>query len=159
MGGASGSGQPWRCVGTFTWQRGVLWTLLLALAVGAAVFDPSDWPYTVGDEGVYSMQAQSLAFDFDRRYEESDYRRYLAATGKIPDPLILQSVDDGATLVYGKPVFYSLYIAPFVRLAPQRGPILANLLLLILAALLLDCLLATRIGADGPLVAAFLLFF
>ena len=77
----------------------------------------------------------------------------------MPDPLILQSVDGGATLVYAKPAFYSLYLAPFVRAAPQRGPILANLLLLVLAALLLDCLLAARVGADGPLVAGLLLFF
>ncbi len=155
----SGSGQAWRCLGTPTWQRGALWALLLALAVGAAVFDPSDWPYTVGDEGVYAMQAQSLAFDFDRRYEEADFRRYQRLTGKVPDPLILQSVDGGATLVYAKPAFYSLYLAPFVRLAPVQGPILANLLLLVAAALLLDCLLAARVGADGPLVAALLLFF
>ena len=142
-----------------TWQRAVLWTFLLVLAAVAAVFDPSDWPYTVGDEGVYAMQAQSFAFDFDRRYEEADYRRYHETTGKVPDPLILQSVDDGATLVYAKPAFYSLYLAPFVRVAPERGPIVANLLLLLAAALLLDCLLAARVGADGPLVAAFLLFF
>ena len=159
MGGPSGSGQAWRCFGRPTWQRCVLWALLLVLAVGAAAFDPSDWPYTVGDEGVYAMQAQSLAFDFDRRYEEADYRRYARSTGKVPDPLILQSVDGGATLVYAKPAFYSLYLAPFVRAAPQRGPILANLLLLVLAALLLDCLLAARVGADGPLVAGLLLFF
>lgn len=159
MGGVSGSGQTWRCIGAPTWQRVVLWVLLLVLAAVAAVFDPSDWPYTVGDEGVYAMQAQSLAFDLDRRYEEADFRRYQRLTGKVPDPLILQTVDDGATLVYAKPAFYSLYLAPFVRLAPQHGPILANLLLFLLAALLLDCLLTARIGADGPLVAAFLLFF
>ena len=159
MGGPSGSEQAWRRLGTPTWQRGVFWALLLALAVGAAVFDPSDWPYTVGDEAVYAMQAQSLAFDFDRRYEEADFWRYHRLTGKVPDPLILQSVDDGATLVYAKPAFYSLYLAPFVRLAPQRGPIVANLLLFLVAALLLDSLLASRVGADGPLVTAFLLFF
>ncbi len=158
MAGVSGSGPTWRCIGAPTWQRGALWALLLALAVGAAVFDPSDWPYTVGDEGVYAMQAQSLAFDFDRRYEEADFQRYHRLTGKKPDPLILQSVDDGATLVYAKPAFYPLYLAPFVRLAPRRGPIVANLLLLVVAALLLDCLLAVRVGADGPLAAAVLLF-
>ncbi len=145
--------------GRLTWQRVVLWALVLVLTAAVAAFDPADWPYTVGDEGVYSMQAQSLAFDFDRRYEASDYRRYVDATGKIPDPLILQSTDGGGTLVYAKPVFYSLYLAPFVRLAPERGPIVANLVLLILAALLLECLLLQRVGADGPLVAAFLLFF
>lgn len=159
MGGVAGSGQAWRCIASPTWQRGVLWAFLLVLAVVAAFFHPSDWPYTVGDEGSYAMQAQSLAFDFDRRYEGADYRRYLETTGKVPDPLILQSVDDGATLVYAKPAFYSFYLAPFVRLAPERGPILANLLLLVAAALLLDCLLATRIGADGPLAAVLLLFF
>lgn len=145
--------------GGLTWQRAVLWTLVLVLTMTVAVFDPGDWPYTVGDEGVYSMQAQSLAFDFDRRYEASDYRRFLDTTGKVPDPLILQSTDRGATLVYAKPFFYSLYLAPFVRLAPERGPIVANLLLLIFAALLLECLLRERVGADGPLVAALLLFF
>lgn len=137
----------------------MLWAPVLALTTAVAVFDPADWAYTVGDEGVYSMQAQSLAFDFDRRYEESDYRRYLRTTGKVPDPLILQSTDGGGTMVYAKPAFYSLYLAPFVRLAPERGPIVANLVLLILAALLLECLLLRRVGADGPLLAALLLFF
>ena len=84
MGGPSGSGQARRCFGRPTWQRCVLWALLLVLAVGAAAFDPSDWPYTVGDEGVYAMQAQSLAFDFDRRYEEADYRRYARSTARCP---------------------------------------------------------------------------
>ena len=145
--------------GGLTWQRAVLWALVLALTVAVVAFDPADWPYTVGDEGVYAMQAQSLAFDFDRRYEASDYRRYLETTGKVPDPLILQSRDGGDTLVYAKPVFYSLFLSPFVRLAPERGPIAANLVLLILGALLLECLLLRRVGADGPLMAAFLLFF
>ncbi len=156
---ASRGGRRWPVPIRLTWQRALLWTLVLALVLAAAVFDPGDWPYTVGDEGVYSMQAQSLAFDFDRRYEASDYRRYLETTGKVPDPLILQSTDGGGTLVYAKPVFYSLFLSPFVRLAPERGPIVANLFLLILAALLLECLLLQRVGADGPLVAAFLLFF
>ena len=152
-------GQRWPTCGRLTWQRAVLWALVLALATAVTAFDPADWPYTVGDEGVYSMQAQSLAFDFDFRYEESDYRRYQRTTGKVPDPLILQSVDGGETLVYSKPVFYSLFLAPFVRFAPERGPIVANLVLLIVAALLLECLLLRRVGADGPLVAALLLFF
>ena len=158
--GVPGSGGLRRSVcRRLTWQRAVLWAPVLVLTTAVAVFDPADWPYTVGDEGVYSMQAQSLAFDFDRRYEASDYRRYLETTGKVPDPLILQSTDGGGALVYAKPVFYSLYLAPFVRLAPERGPIVANLVLLILAALLLECLLLRRVGADGPLVAAILLFF
>ena len=155
----SSRGRRWPRCGRLTWQRAVLWALVLALAVAVAAFDPRDWPYTVGDEGVYAMQAQSLAFDFDRRYEASDYRRYLETTGKVPDPLILQSMDGGDTLVYAKPVFYSLFLSPFVRLAPERGPIAANLVLLILGALLLECLLLRRVGADGPLMAAFLLFF
>ena len=154
----SSRGPRWPC-GNLTWQRAVLWALVLALVAAVAAFDPGDWPYTVGDEGVYSMQAQSLAFDFDFRYEESDYRRYQRTTGKVPDPLILQSVDGGETLVYSKPVFYSFFLAPFVRVAPERGPIVANLVLLIVAALLLECLLLRRVGADGPLVAALLLFF
>ena len=145
--------------GGLTWQRAVLWALVLALTVAVAAFDPAGWPYTVGDEGVYAMQAQSLAFDFDRRYEASDYRRYLETTGKVPDPLILQSRDGGDSLVYAKPLYYSLFLSPFVRVAPERGPAFANLLLLVLAALLLECLLLRRIGADGPLMAAFLLFF
>ena len=155
----SSRGQRWPACRRLTWQRALLWTLVLAVAAAVTVFDPRDWPYTVGDEGVYSMQAQSLAFDFDRRYEESDYRRYLRTTGKVPDPLVLQSVDGGDTLVYAKPVFYSLFLAPFVRGASARGPIVANLVLLIVAALLLECLLLRRVGADGPLVAVLLLFF
>ena len=99
----------------------VLGVLLAATLAGAATFDRRTWPSLVGDEATYLMAAASLAWDHDLRYERRDYDRFFARWGVQPDGLILQRADGGKTLVFGKPVAYSLYLGPFARLAPSRG--------------------------------------
>src|SRR5687767_9439462 len=118
----------------FSWA--VLGVLLAATLVAAASFDRRRWPQLVGDEATYLMQAESLAWDFDLRYERADYDRFLAHWGRRPEGLILQSSDGGRSLTYGKPALYALAIAPFVRLSPVRGAAVANALYLAAAAAL-----------------------
>lgn len=135
----------------------VLALLLVATLVGAAAYDRRQWPSFVGDEATYLMQAESLAFDLDLAYERADFDRFVAHWGQKPDGLILQSRDGGKSLTYGKPVFYSLAIAPFIRVSPTRGAAVANALLLALAAVLAARTLRQAIGDGAPLwVAAFL---
>lgn len=134
----------------------ILISLLLALVIGAATFDPGRWPGVVGDEASYLMAAQSLAWDFDLRYEVGDLERFEAVFGRKPEGLILQSPDGGAKLLYGKPLLYPAYLAPWVRLWPRRGPSIANALLLALASILAARALRPVLGGAAPLwLAAF----
>ncbi len=114
-------------------------TLLL---VAAAVLDRSEWPSLVGDEATYLMAAQSLAFDRDFRYSVHDLERFIERTGHQPDGLILQSPDDGSHLLFGKPLLYPLFLAPWIALGGVRAAVVANILLL--ATTTLICTLALR---------------
>ena len=136
----------------------VLSGLLVATLVGAASFDRRSWPGLVGDEATYLMAAQSLAWDHDVTYSRGDYDRFVAQWGWKPEGLILQSTDGGGTLAYGKPAFYPAYLAPFVRLAPHRGPLVANALLLAVAGLAAAWALRHTLGTAAPWFAAAFLF-
>ena len=137
---------------------GLLCTLLLATLFGAVRFDREGWPGLVGDEATYLMAAESLAWDHDIRYTRADFDRFIDHWSHFPDGLILQSGDGGETLTFGKPFFYSLYVAPFTRFLPSRGPFVANALLLALTGLLVARSLETRLGAQAPVWAAVFLF-
>ncbi|HEX9940811.1 MAG TPA: hypothetical protein VGG03_02245 [Thermoanaerobaculia bacterium] len=133
----------------------VLVLLLLATLIGAVRLDRARLPL-LGDEATYAMQAASLAWDFDLAYSRKDYDRFVAHWGQPPEGLILQSRPGSGRLVYGKPPLYALVIAPFVRAAPVRGPVVANALMLAAAALLAARSLRNRTGEAAPLwVAAF----
>ena len=132
----------------------ILGLLLAATLDAAATLDRRDWPAFVGDEATYLMEAQSLAWDFDLEYTRQDHDRFVAQWGRSPEGLILQSVDGGKTLVYGKPAAYPLFIAPFVRLSPTRGAAVANALLLALASVMAARALQRRIGDAAPLWVA-----
>ncbi|MFL6193180.1 MAG: hypothetical protein ACJ75H_03335 [Thermoanaerobaculia bacterium] len=132
----------------------VLGLLLAATLLGALTLDRRSWPGLVGDEATYLMQAQSLAWDLDLRYSRRDFDRFVEQWGTKPDGLILQSGDGGRTLVYAKPASYALWVAPFLRLSPARGPAIANVLLLALAAVLAARTLSRRIGPAAPLWVA-----
>jgi hypothetical protein len=136
----------------------LLAALLLATLVAAATFDRRRWPGLVGDEATYLMQAQSLAWDLDLAYTRLDYDRFVAQWNRPPEGLILQSTDGGRTLTYGKPALYPAYLAPFVRLAPRRGPLVANALLLAAAGLAAARGLRPALGAGAPWFAAAFLF-
>jgi hypothetical protein len=137
----------------------VLGLLLLATLVASVLFDRAQLPL-VGDEATYAMQAASVAWDFDLVYSKSDYDRFVAHWGVPPVGLILQSrgSSGGDRLVYGKPPIYALITAPFVRIAPVRGGVVANALLLAAAAFLAVRALRTRVGEAAPLWVAVFLF-
>jgi hypothetical protein len=132
--------------------------LLAALLAAAVSLDRSSWPSLVGDEATYLMQAESLAFDFDLAYERHDFDRFVKHRGLSPEGLIVQSGDSGKNLTFGKPFFYALYLAPFVRLAPVYGPFVANALLLTAAALAAARVLRRRLQAEAPLWIALAVF-
>jgi hypothetical protein len=136
----------------------VLGLLLLAALAAAATLDRRAWPAFVGDEATYLLEAQSLAWDFDVRYTRADYDRFVEQWGRRPEGLILQSVDGGKTLVYGKPAVYPLFLAPFLRLSPTRGAGVANALALALAAGMAAWALQRRIGSAAPLWVAAWIF-
>jgi hypothetical protein len=135
----------------------VLGALLLATLVGTFLFDRAGRPSLVGDEATYAMQAASLAWDFDLAYSRADYERFVSHWGGAPDGLILQSNDGGGHITYGKPFLYALAIAPFVRMDPVRGGLIANVIYLAAAAALAAWALRRRLGDAAPLwVAVFL---
>ncbi len=137
---------------------GILWVLLLGLLVGVVTFDRSRWTSMIGDEATYLMTAESLAWDLDLSYDRQDYDRFVDHWHTEPYGLILQSGDRGRHLTFGKPFFYPLYIAPFVRLSPTRGAFLGNFLLLAVAALAATGALRPMVGSKAPLWVACFLF-
>lgn len=143
-------------------QRILSWALLggllLLLLAGVVVTDRRDWPVLVGDEAAYLMAADSLIHDLDLEYGPRDYQRFVETWNRKPEGLILQSGSGGRKLVYGKPFFYSAYVAPFLWLAPVKGAFLANWLLLALAAVLTAHTLSRRLGDAAPLWTAVFVF-
>ncbi|HVT59205.1 MAG TPA: hypothetical protein VHR45_12475 [Thermoanaerobaculia bacterium] len=136
----------------------LLGALLAAALAAALLFSRNGRPSLVGDEATYAMQAASLAWDFDLAYSRRDYDRFVAQWGGPPDGVILQSADGGRHITYGKPFLYALVVAPFVRLAPIRGALIANALLLGASALLAARTLKLRLGAAAPLWVAVFIF-
>lgn len=139
---------------TFQGWRPWLWWLLpaaLVLLLLVLVVQPRDWPSWAGDEATYLMAAQSLALDFDYRYSVEDFERFVATFGRAPEGLILQSPDDGETLLYAKPIFYPAFVAPFVATLGLRGALLANLLLLAVLTAVAARRLAPVLGSAAPL--------
>ena len=139
-------------------SNGILLALLVALLVGVLTFDRSEWPSLIGDEATYLMAAASLAWDQDLRYDRQDYDRFLEHWQLQPEGLILQSGDGGETITFGKPFFFPLWVAPFLRLSPARGPFLANFVALAIAALVASRTLRQTVGAGAPLWVACSLF-
>jgi len=141
-----------------SWGFGLLLALSALLVLGAATCDRSSWRSFMGDEATYLMQAESLAFDLDLAYTAGDYHRFVGHWGKKPQGLILQSGGDGELITYGKPFYYPLFLAPFTRLSPLRGPFVANALLLVLTCLLVARVLERRLGGGAALWVAALVF-
>lgn len=140
------------------WGWGLLLVLLLLTIIIGLRLDRSGWPAMIGDEPTYAMQAASLAWDGDLLYERRDFDRFVELWGTPPENLILQSTDGGETLTFGKPFFYALVVAPWLRLAPHRGAVLANLFFLVLAALASARTLERWIGAAAPAWIAIFVF-
>ncbi|MBM3333786.1 hypothetical protein FJY63_03910, partial [Candidatus Sumerlaeota bacterium] len=84
------------------------------------------------DQMTYYLQANSLAFDGDLRFDQRDFARFQRHgwSEKGPNGLYLRAAN--GRFYYSKPFLYSLAAVPFVWIAPVRGPIVLNGLLWLL---------------------------
>ncbi|MEE2775270.1 MAG: hypothetical protein VYE73_00660 [Acidobacteriota bacterium] len=130
------------------------WALLagLCLVLGylSLTFDRDRWPGFVGDEASYLMAAESVAFDLDYRFEAADLERF-ESRHQQDGIVVLQSGDGGQKLAYGKPPFYPIALAPFVRVLGMRGAAVANTFYLSAALILAAWALSRNRHVDGPL--------
>lgn len=135
----------------YAWS--VLGLTLAATLAGAFFYARLDWrePRLLAGEATYLMQAESLAYDFDLTYERADFDRLLLERGAEPPDLGLSSGSRGRRIAFDRPFPYALWLAPFVRLAPESGLAIANALLLAAAALFAAWVLWPYLGAAAPL--------
>ncbi|MEM1179382.1 MAG: hypothetical protein AAGM22_13615 [Acidobacteriota bacterium] len=100
------------------------------------------------DEGTYLAMTESLARDFDLRFDERDLERIEERHGGRTH-VILQRTPRG--IAYSKPLVYPIAAAPFYAVAGERGLVLLNVVAfagaLFLALLHLQAL-ARRDGTD-----------
>jgi hypothetical protein len=137
----------------------VVWLALFALLfVAAATFRTETWPEWFGDEAGYLLQAESVARDLDLQYGDRDRERLVERHGHRAGDTGLALEQKGEAVLLDQPLAHSLLLAPFVRLAPQRGAAVLNVLLLIAAAWVAARSLARRLGAVAPLVVVLFVF-
>ena len=125
------------------WSWLLLAGLLAALLLAALRSDVRP----VGEREVtFLMAAASLAWDGDLTYDRSDYDRYLQTWEREPEAVALESHAGSAEIGFARPPAYAVLAAPFVRVAPRRGPALLNWLLLTAAACASALVLQRRVG-------------
>jgi hypothetical protein len=139
-------------------SRLVLGGLLALFSLAAVVFHRPGWEERKGEEATYVLQAESLVRDFDLTFGAADRQRLEERGDPRAGDLVLRPKPDAADAVYARPLPYSVLLAPFVRLAPQRGPTVVNLLLLWSAAWLAANSLMRRLGPSAPLLIALCIF-
>jgi len=131
------------------------WSVLLAilsLAFVSLMARERDSLSTVwGDESTYLAMAESLVEDGDLRFTEADAARLAATAAREGESLsrstvILHRTESG--IAYSKPVLYALLAAPAVLVAGATGPVLLNLVLLLVAGWL-GWLFLERLGTGG----------
>ena len=130
--------------------------LLLVAACTALTVDVVRTTYGVkGDEATYVAMAFSVAYDGDLVYESRDIARLREIYEGGPSGIFLKrggarDVDD--VLYFGKAYIYSVFAAPFVRIAGLNGMLLFHVVLLggmVLAAYFF------LVARSSPAVAAF----
>jgi hypothetical protein len=126
--------------------------------VAAATFRTETWPEWFGDEAGYLLQAESVARDLDLQYTDRDRERLVRRHGHRAGDTGLALDQKGEGVFLDRPLAHPLLLAPFVRLAPQRGAAVLNALLLMVAAWLAARTLARRLGTLAPLVVVLFVF-
>ena len=85
-----------------------------------------------GDASTYYMQIQSIANDFDIKYEQKDLQRvFTNKLDNVPNGLFLIK-DDKKNYFYGKEYSYALFAVPFFKLFGNNGILLFNALMFFL---------------------------
>lgn len=84
------------------------------------------------DEPAYYLAALSLMHDRDLECDRGDIQRLMDAYPHLPvENLILMSVDNWETVRFGKPVVYSVLVAPLAAAFGARGMVAFNMVLLV----------------------------
>ncbi len=129
---------------------------LLAIAFFCALWVLRGSPDRIsGDESTYVAMAESVALDFDLRFDAGDRQRLLSNSIDGRKSVILQRAPFG--IAYSKPIVYPLAGAPFYRLFGTRGLVLLNALLLGGAVWLLARWLA-RLDGEGDAIPTLVTF-
>ena len=126
--------------------------VFLGLALTVASFSAFAVPTEPrgASEATYRLQAESLIRDGDLNYDETDRSRFARKAWPDREAKVVVS-RQREHLRFHRPLPYSLALAPFVLVAPERGPLLLNLGLLVVLALALCSVL----GRDSPRTAPY----
>ena len=139
--------------GVERWRR-VAWSLFLTGLVALVLSSTSyrrEGRVPMADEATVLMQAASLAWDFDLRYDRGDHDRELFRWLGQPERLELTwGPGESPRIGFDPPALGALALAPFLRLWPRHGFALANALALALALFVVATHLARRTA--GPTV-------
>ena len=139
-------------------RRSILLVIVVAVwGLVVCTLGRPGWPRWIGDEATHVLQAESLATDLDLVFDLQDRQR-VATMGVEITGLDLRNGRLEERPAFARPVFYSLYLAPFVRWAPERGPTAANLVLLCLAVGLASRRLFVRVGSMAPWLIGLFVF-
>ena len=119
-----------------------LGTLFFVTAV-VGVVASADPP--TAEEAGYRLAAHSLVRDGDLvlSIEDEGRMRLQGWPESIRPPMVLS---EDKVLHFAEPFFYSLFLAPFITIAPRLGPIALNLLLFAVAAVAAATSLRRRTG-------------
>jgi hypothetical protein len=109
-----------------------------------------------GDLSTYLMEAQSIAYDFDIKYEQKDVERFYL-DGWQQGPMGLFLLKSHGDLFYAKPYIFPFVLAPFVRVFESRGVTIFNAICFILIGLL-GYLYSKRVGRNWHRILFFFLF-
>ncbi len=137
---------------------GLLGSLLAVTLLAAVSYERSDWPSQLAGEATYLMQARSLAEDFDLLYTRADFDRMLLDDLSNPTDLALVTGNGGRRITFDRPFPYALYLAPWLKLWPRHGFVMANALLLVLASVFAARSLDRQVGPWGILWVVVLIF-
>ena len=141
----------------FRTTPGLVLGALLAVVIVTAAACQRDVKALTAPEMTCLLAAQSLARDFDLQFADEDRQRLESFSFAEEDLQLRRSpIDDG--MMFDVPLAYPLVIAPLARLAPIRGPLVVNGLLMLLAALVASYRLSRRLGRAGLAVVALGLF-
>ena len=129
--------------GSVTAGRFVLAAAFAAL-LGAALLVPR--PARPGvEEATWRLQAASLVADRDLAYEAADIARF-REHGWPEETRVALEFDVGGNHRFARPLPYSALAAPFTAVAPDRGALVLNVLLLAVGAVLVVRRLEPRMG-------------
>ena len=142
--------------GVFRSTPGVVLVALLTLLIVASAALRRDVEQLSPRELSYLLAGHSIAYDFDVRFSESDRSRSEALSLPV-ESLLLRSVS-GSEDRFDVPIAYPLVMAPFVRIAPLRGALIANAILLGLAAMMVAYRLGKHLGQNALALVAICLF-